>query len=59
MAMTDDMKRCIEDCLRCYGVCTNMAMNHCLELGGEHVEPKHFRLWSRVRRCAGPRPISC
>jgi len=21
-----------------------MAANHCLEAGGEHVEPKHFRL---------------
>lgn len=21
-----------------------MAMNHCLESGGKHVEPKHFRL---------------
>jgi hypothetical protein len=28
----------------CYQVCTGMAMTHCLELGGKHVEPAHFRL---------------
>jgi hypothetical protein len=44
MTMSDDMKRCIDDCLKCYSVCTRMAMDHCLELGGKHVEPKHFRL---------------
>lgn len=38
------MKRCIEDCERCYRVCFSMAMNHCLEQGGPHVEPGHFRL---------------
>nr|WP_298723918.1 four-helix bundle copper-binding protein [uncultured Steroidobacter sp.] len=39
-----DMKQCIEDCERCYRVCFSMAMNHCLEQGGPHVEPAHFRL---------------
>jgi hypothetical protein len=38
-----DMKQCIEDCERCYRVCFSMAMNHCLEQGGRHVEPEHFR----------------
>lgn len=38
------MQDCIDECLRCYQVCLRMAMNHCLETGGEHVEPKHFRL---------------
>ena len=35
---------CIEDCLSCYRSCYGMAMTHCLERGGEHVEPRHFRL---------------
>jgi hypothetical protein len=35
---------CIEDCLRCYRVCFEMAMTHCLEHGGRHVEPGHFRI---------------
>lgn len=39
-----DMKQCIEDCERCHRVCFSMAMAHCLEQGGSHVEPGHFRL---------------
>ncbi|HJV52027.1 MAG TPA: four-helix bundle copper-binding protein [Noviherbaspirillum sp.] len=39
-----DMKQCIDDCLNCYRVCTQTAMNHCLESGGRHVAPEHFRL---------------
>ena len=35
---------CIEACLRCYQSCFGMAMTYCLETGGKHVEPKHFRL---------------
>lgn len=38
------MKACIEACMRCYSTCLGMAMNHCLETGGEHVAPHHFRL---------------
>src|SRR5450759_6007596 len=32
---------CIEECLRCYQSCFGMAMTHCLETGGKHIEPKH------------------
>ncbi len=39
-----EFQRCIDECLRCYQTCFGMAMNHCLESGGEHVEPKHFRI---------------
>lgn len=42
--MNQEMKQCIERCLECYRVCREMAMNHCLETGGEHVAPEHFRL---------------
>ena len=35
---------CIEACNRAHGVALAMAMNHCLEAGGEHVAPLHFRL---------------
>ena len=41
---------CIDDCLRCYRVCFEMAMTHCLEHGGRHVEPGHFRIMMSVRR---------
>lgn len=39
-----DMQACIAACTRCYQICLHMGMNHCLETGGEHVEPTHFRL---------------
>jgi hypothetical protein len=42
--MSAEMRSCIEECLRCHGICLGMAMNHCLEQGGRHVEPGHFRL---------------
>ena len=37
-------QRCIEECLSCYRTCFEMAMTHCLEHGGRHVEPRHFRI---------------
>src|SRR5690606_16704615 len=40
----EDMRQCIEECLRCHAVCLGMASHHCLEAGGAHVEPIHFRL---------------
>ena len=42
--LSPEMQRCVDECLRCYAVCLQMAMNHCLEVGGEHVAPQHFRL---------------
>jgi hypothetical protein len=38
------MQSCIDACDRCHRVCFQTAMNHCLEMGGKHVEPEHFRL---------------
>ena len=38
------MRACIEECLRCHATCLSMAMNHCLTMGGKHVEPGHFKL---------------
>jgi hypothetical protein len=38
------MQQCIDECLHCYRTCMQTAMNHCLETGGPHVEPEHFRL---------------
>jgi len=38
------MQTCIEACTRCYQVCLQTAMNHCLKIGGKHVEADHFRL---------------
>ena len=42
--INDEMKSCIAECLRCYQTCLSTAMGHCLEIGGQHTEPKHFTL---------------
>ena len=38
------MQACVEACNQCYQTCLHEAMNRCLESGGKHVEPDHFRL---------------
>ncbi|MFC7704271.1 four-helix bundle copper-binding protein [Plastorhodobacter daqingensis] len=38
------MQECITACLECYRTCLSTAMGHCLESGGEHTAPHHFRL---------------
>ena len=42
--LAPEMRSCIEECLRCHSTCLNMAMSHCLEQGGKHVEPQHLKL---------------
>jgi hypothetical protein len=42
--MNEEMTRCIDACLSCYKPCQSTAINDCLETGGKHVEPAHFRL---------------
>ncbi len=45
MEMTGkDLARCIDACLECHRVCLHVALTHCLEMGGAHVEATHFRL---------------
>ncbi len=41
--MPKEMQDCVDECLRCYQTCFGMAMSHCLEKGGDHVKPAHFR----------------
>lgn len=43
-SISPDMQHCIDDCLHCYRSCMQESMNHCLETGGRHTEPAHFRL---------------
>ena len=42
--ISPEMRACIDECLRCYQLCLSEASQHCLEAGGKHVEPEHFRL---------------
>lgn len=39
-----NMQACIDACLDCYKTCLSSASHHCLEVGGKHTEPAHFRL---------------
>ncbi|HET6468414.1 MAG TPA: four-helix bundle copper-binding protein [Geminicoccaceae bacterium] len=38
------LQECIDHCLACHTVCLATASRHCLEVGGRHTEPEHFRL---------------
>lgn len=42
--MEEAMQACIDACVRCHQVCLQTATNYCLETGGRHLEPEHFRL---------------
>jgi hypothetical protein len=39
-----ELNQCIEACLDCYRSCQQDALTHCLQMGGRHTEPEHFRL---------------
>jgi hypothetical protein len=43
-AFSRQKQACIEACLACHKTCLGMAMTHCLDEGGEHIRPQHFRL---------------
>lgn len=38
------MRACVEGYLRCHSPCLGTVSSHCLEAGGQHVEPQHFRI---------------
>lgn len=40
-APSREMQQCIEECLRCHGVCLQ-TVSHCLELGDRHADPAHI-----------------
>jgi hypothetical protein len=42
--LSPELNDCIRLCLDCYRSCQQTAAVHCLEMGGRHVEPHHFRL---------------
>ena len=41
--LTDEMRRCAEQCRECHAVCVE-TVHHCLEQGGRHAEAGHVRL---------------
>lgn len=42
--LSTEICECVQNCLDCYQSCLGTAMHHCLEAGGEHTAPPHFRL---------------
>ena len=38
------MKACMDACHDCHVTCLHMAMNHCLEMGGQHAAPEHMKI---------------
>lgn len=40
---SSEMQQCIQNCMECHRVCTEMV-THCLSLGGAHAEPAHITL---------------
>jgi hypothetical protein len=42
--LSQKLRDCINECQQCHAICLSTAMTHCLEEGGRHVEPVHFRL---------------
>ena len=41
--LTSEMFQCLQNCLDCFSVC-NQTLQHCLEMGGKHVEKEHIQL---------------
>ena len=39
-----NMKACMDACHECHVTCLHMAMNHCLEMGGQHAAPEHMKI---------------
>lgn len=41
--ITAESRQCIQNCLECHSICTELVQ-HCLALGGAHAEAKHIRV---------------
>ena len=40
---SEDMQRCIQECLNCHSICMT-TISYCLQKGGAHAEAPHNRL---------------
>jgi hypothetical protein len=43
-ATMQNVQECIQACQACHRICLEEATHHCLEAGGKHVQPEHYRL---------------
>src|SRR6185436_7632877 len=42
--LDEDIKSCIESCNECRDECEAVLFQHCVRMGGKHLEEKHVRL---------------
>ncbi len=42
--LSSEMQECIQNALDCHATCLSMMANHCLAVGGKHVEQSHFKI---------------
>src|SRR5262249_48685562 len=47
-ALSPVAQQCIDSCSKCHNVCV-ASVQHCLNVGGDHVKPEHLRL---LENCA-------
>jgi len=40
--ITDEMRKCIQECYECHRVCTE-TITHCITMGGKHTQSDHLR----------------
>jgi len=40
--LSDEMRKCIQDCIDCNRICTE-TVTHCITMGGKHVQADHLR----------------
>lgn len=43
-SQTNTLQDCIELCWECRNTCQKTLFNHCLQMGGQHVESAHVKL---------------
>ncbi len=51
-SLTDDLRRCIQDCLDCHRICAETT-THCVTLGGKHAQPDHLRVLADCAQICG------
>ncbi len=45
-AQEPELADCIAACAECHETCERMIFEHCLPMGGKHVQPAHLKLMS-------------
>ncbi|KCZ70685.1 hypothetical protein ANME2D_02708 [Candidatus Methanoperedens nitroreducens] len=41
---SEEVQRCIDECLTCHSILLETAVEHCLRMGGKHAAQDHMRM---------------